>query len=70
MPRGRYAVASFKGKVEGLANAWMWLAREWMPSSGMQCDDRPCFEIFSATTALDVHTGEFSCDIYIPVRAL
>lgn len=70
LPGGRYAVASFKGKAEVLGNAWMWLTREWMPSSGLQCDDRPCFEMFSATTALDPHTGEFSCDICIPVRAL
>jgi AraC family transcriptional regulator len=48
----------------------MWMTREWMPSSGLQCDDRPCFEMFSAPSALDVHTGEFSWDICIPVRAL
>ncbi|WP_085639335.1 MULTISPECIES: GyrI-like domain-containing protein [unclassified Pseudomonas] len=70
LPGGRYAVAGFKGKTEGLANAWTWLTREWMPSSGLQCDDRPCFERFEAATAFDVRTGEFSCDICIPVRAL
>jgi AraC family transcriptional regulator len=70
LPGGRYAVASFKGKVEDLANAWMWLTREWMPSSGPQCNGRPCFQMFSASSVLDLHTGEFSCDICIPVRAL
>ncbi|APE48927.1 AraC family transcriptional regulator [Delftia sp. HK171] len=70
LPGGRYAVARFKGKPEGLANAWMWLTREWMPSSGMQCDDRPCFEMFSAVTAMDAETGDFCCDICIPVRTL
>lgn len=70
LPGGRYAVASFKGKTEHIANAWMWLTREWMPSSGLQCDDRPCFEMFSARTALDPLTGQFSCNICIPVRAL
>ncbi|BCG25241.1 AraC family transcriptional regulator [Pseudomonas tohonis] len=70
LPGGRYAVASFKGKTEKLADAWTWLMCEWMPSSGLQCDDRPCFERFSAATAVDPETGEFSCDICIPVRAL
>ncbi len=70
LPGGRYAVASFKGKAEDLGNAWMWLTREWMPSSGLQCDDRPCFEMFSAVAALDPKTGQLSCDICIPVRAL
>ena len=70
LPGGRYAVARFKGKTENLANAWMWLTREWMPSSGLQCDDRPCFEMFSAPTVIDPQTGEFNCEICIPVRAL
>ncbi len=70
LPGGRYAVASFKGKAEGMANAWTWLIREWMPSSGLQCDDRPFFERFTASTVFDPRTGEMSCDICIPVRAL
>ena len=70
LPGGRYAAARFKGKPETIAGAWIWLTREWLPSSGLQCDDRPCFEMFSAATARDPETGEFSCDICIPVRAL
>lgn len=70
LPGGRYAVARFKGNVADIANAWMWLTREWMPSSGLQCDDRPCFEMFTASTVLDPRTGQFCCDICIPVRAL
>lgn len=70
LPGGRYAIASFKGRIGELANAWMWLTHVWMPSSGLQCDNRPRFEMFSALTALDAHTGEFSCDICMPVRVL
>ncbi|WP_211923368.1 AraC family transcriptional regulator [Pseudoduganella ginsengisoli] len=70
LPGGRYAVAKFKGRPDTIAAAWMWLMREWLPSSGLQCDERPCFERFSASTAMDAVTGEFSCDICIPVRAL
>lgn len=70
LPGGRYAVFSFNGKPETIADAWMRLTREWLPSSGLQCDDRPCFEMFNAATARDPETGNFSCDICLPVRAL
>lgn len=70
LPGGRYAVARFKGQPAAIADAWMTLTREWLPSSGLQCDERPCFERFDAVSALDPASGEFSCDICIPVRAL
>ena len=70
LPGGRYALSSFKGRVENIADAWTRLLREWMPSNGLQCDDRPCFERFYAATAFNPQTGEFSCDICIPVKAL
>ncbi len=70
LPGGRYAVARFKSQPLKIADAWMWLTREWLPSSGLQCDDRPCFERFDASTGMDPATGEFTCDICIPVRAL
>lgn len=70
LPGGRYAVAAFKGQPSTIAEAWMRLTREWLPSSGLQCDDRPCFELFSPATATDPATGEFSCEICIPVRPL
>lgn len=70
LPGGRYAVLSFNAQPETIADAWMWLTRQWLPSSGLQCDDRPCFEMFSAATARNPETGDFRCDICIPVRAL
>jgi len=70
LPGGRYAVARFQGPTPKISDAWMWLTREWLPSSGLQCDDRPCFERFDATTGMDPQTGIFTCDICLPVRAL
>lgn len=70
LPGGRYAVARFKAQPLAIADAWMWLTREWLLSSGLQCDDRPCFERFHSANAMDPVTGEFSCDLCIPVRAL
>ena len=46
------------------------MTREWLPASGLQWDERPCFEHFSAATAMNPTTGEFSCEICIPVRPL
>jgi len=70
LPGGRYAVARFQAPTSKIPDAWMWLTREWLPSSGLQCDDRPCFERFDATMGMNPQTGEFTCDICIPVRAL
>ena len=49
---------------------WTRITREWLPASGLQWDERPCFEHFSAATAMNPTTGEFSCEICIPVRPL
>lgn len=70
LPGGRYAVAQFSGAPATIAQAWTWLTREWLPSSGLQCDERPCFERFSAVSALDARTGSLTCELCIPVRAL
>nr|WP_229506617.1 GyrI-like domain-containing protein [Massilia sp. BJB1822] len=58
------------GPAATIAAAWSSLIREWLPSSGLQCDDRPLLERFSPQTALNPQTGEFSCELCIPVRAL
>ena len=70
LPGGRYAVAQFKGPSSAIPDAWTRMAREWLPASGLQWDERPCFERFAAATAMDPATGEFSCEICIPVRPL
>lgn len=70
LPGGRYAVARFKGQPMAIGNAWMWLTREWLASSGLQADDRPSFERFDPANSIDPATGELTCDICIPVRAL
>ncbi|MES2264966.1 MAG: GyrI-like domain-containing protein [Pseudomonadota bacterium] len=69
LPGGRYAVMPFKGPTSGIAQAWQWFFSEWLPASGLQCDDRPCFERFSATPGQGPASGEFSCELCIPVKA-
>ncbi|MFC5474896.1 AraC family transcriptional regulator [Paraherbaspirillum soli] len=70
LPGGRYAVAQFKGTVPAIGDAWTEMLREWLPSSGMQFDARPCFERYSKDASFDPKTGEFECELCIPVRPL
>jgi AraC family transcriptional regulator len=70
IPGGRYAVLSFKGTVEQIGGAWAALLRDWLPSSGLQLDARPCFEHYPRNSTYDAKSGVFSCEICIPVAPL
>lgn len=70
IPGGKYAVLKFKGTVEQVGEAWAGLLRDWLPSSGLQLDARPCFEYYPKGAANDCETGEFECEICIPVVPL
>lgn len=67
---GKYAVLNFKGNVEQVGEAWAALLRDWLPSSGLQLDGRPCFEYYPKGAACNGKTGEFECEICIPVIPL
>lgn len=70
IPGGRYAVGRFRGDERQVGDAWAWLLREWLPASGMQLDSRPFFESYPIDATYDRKTGEFECDICIPVTPL
>lgn len=70
IPGGKYAVLKFKGTVEQVGKAWSALLRDWLPSSGLQLDGRPCFEYYPKGAAYDCETGQFECEICIPVAPL
>jgi AraC family transcriptional regulator len=70
IPGGKYAVHRFRGTVAQVGQAWAELLRDWLPSSGLQLDGRPCFEYYPKGAAHDPKTGEFECDICIPVTRL
>lgn len=68
LPGGRYALTRYTGSPIGIAQAWNRLMNEWLPSSGLQLDERPCFERYDGLgTQPD---GGFTCEICIPVKAL
>ncbi|WKB51819.1 AraC family transcriptional regulator [Eleftheria terrae] len=67
---GRYACAPFVGTAETIHEAWNRVLGEWLPGSGYQCDDRPCFEIYGTDFVVDPDTGAFNCMLCVPVRPL
>ncbi len=70
IPGGKYAVLHFKGTVGQIGEAWATLLRDWLPSSGLKLDGRPSFEYYLKGATYDCKTGEFECEICIPVIPL
>lgn len=70
IPGGKYAVLRYSGKSEGVLDSWTALLREWLPTSGLQLDARPCFEYYPTDAMCDPQTGAFECEICIPVVPL
>jgi len=68
LPGGRYAVTTYTGSPHNIGPVWNRLMKEWLPSSGLQCDERPCFERYENLAGETDDT--FTCDICIPVKAL
>jgi AraC family transcriptional regulator len=67
---GRYAVLESRGNPETIGSAWTSLLRDWLPSSGLQMDSRPCFEYYPPERAGEQNLQSFSCQICIPVARL
>jgi AraC family transcriptional regulator len=70
IPGGRYAAMPFNGDAREIEDVWRRLLRDWLPSSGLQLDARPCFEYYARDASYDQATGAFSCDLCIPVAPL
>ena len=70
LPGGLYACARFKGTSSNIGEAWNWILREWLPSSGYQLDSRDCLEYYPPDAEFDETTGAFTCDLCVPVSKL
>jgi AraC family transcriptional regulator len=70
VPGGKYACGKFKGTNQQVGEAWAWLLRDWLPSSGMQLDSRPLFEYYPVDATYDSKTDEFEGEICLPVTPL
>ena len=63
-------MAEFIGTAGDILDAWDRLFKSWLPSSGYQPDDRPCFELYRGNTEVNPKAGMFRCEICVPVKPL
>lgn len=63
---GNYVVARFELTSADFTEAWNWLYGSWLPSSGYQPDDGPCFEMYAGQPK----NGKLTVDICVPVKPL
>lgn len=66
---GAYAVAHFEINPDEYETAWNWVYGTWLPGSGYQPDDRPCFELYGPDPK-EHPQGKHIVDICVPVRPL
>ncbi len=69
VPAGKYACARFELLPHEYQQAWDSLCGEWLPGSGYQPDDRPCFE-WCLNNPDEHPQKKHIVDICIPVRPL
>jgi AraC family transcriptional regulator len=70
VPGGKCAVSEFVGTAHEIRGAWEELYRSWLPGSGFEPDDRPCFEIYRGNPSVDAERRAFRCELCLPVRPL
>lgn len=70
IPGGKYAVSEFRGTAHEIQGAWDRVFSTWLPTSGYEPDDRPCFEVYRGNPTVDAKKGIFRCDLCLPVRSL
>jgi AraC family transcriptional regulator len=66
---GKYALGRFVGKADQVGRAYDEMFGRWLPASGYQPDSRPVFELYGSAP-YDEKTGNFTCDICVPVKPL
>ena len=69
VPGGTYAVGEFFGSAREIVPAWNSVFAEWLPTSGYEPDDRPCFELYRGDPGVGAKPGTFRCDLCLPVRS-
>lgn len=69
IPGGEYAVSRFSLSTEEYGEAWQWVFGTWLPESGYQPDDRPCFEQYPEGDRAD-ENGKTIVEIVVPVKPL
>jgi len=69
IPGGKYAAASFELKGDEYQAAWDAFFSDWLPGSGYQPVEGPCFELYKNDPATHPE-GKCLVDICVPVKPL
>ena len=64
---GEHAVLRHRGPYAELGAAYDWLFGIWLPGSGREAADRPCYEIY-INTPMDAAPKDLITDIYLPLK--
>jgi AraC family transcriptional regulator len=67
---GKHAMLSFKGTSQQIQVAWTYLLRDWLPSTGFQLDERPCFERYAVSAPQEAAAGVVRAELYMPVAKM
>ncbi|MBL4784681.1 MAG: AraC family transcriptional regulator, partial [Cohaesibacteraceae bacterium] len=66
LPSGRYAVLRHTGSYAELESAYKWLFQTWLPTSGEELANHPCFEEY-VNNPRALPPSEWITDIYLPL---
>lgn len=69
IPAGKYAFARFEINSDEYEDAWNAVYGVWLPESGYQPDDRPCYELY-LNNPKEHPEGKHIIDICVPVKPL
>ena len=69
IPAGKYAIAHFEITPDKYGDAWNAVYGGWLPESGYQPEDGPCFELY-LNNPKEHPEGKHIVDIYAPVKPM
>lgn len=70
LPGGTFAVLRFRGTADEIGEAWAGVLRDWLPETRYRLDARPFLECYPPDARHDPATGEFDCELAIPVAPM
>ena len=65
---GTYATLLHKGPYEKLTDAYGYLLTQWLPDSGYELRDEPCFEIYHNRDPRRTKPENLKTEIFVPIK--
>jgi AraC family transcriptional regulator len=66
-PAGTYAVLEYTGPYADMKDAYRWIYGVWLPQSGHEIAERPCFESY-LNSPVDTKPEDLRSNIYLPIE--